>query len=81
MKITNKRNRNADSYYVNTELVDAGALKLLFLSQELSKSVPKILIPDSLNESPLLNKSDTPVMPKPNNSIKSSMRSKTQIPD
>ena len=48
----NKRNRNADSYYVNTEFTDTGALELLFPSQELSKSVPTILIPHSLNESP-----------------------------
>ena len=57
-KIINKRNRNADSYYVNTELVDTGALELLFPSQELSKSVPTIFIPDSLNDSPLLNESE-----------------------
>ena len=55
-KITNKRNRNADSYYLNTELVDTGALELLFPSQELLKSVPTILIPDPLNDSSLLNK-------------------------
>ena len=30
-KIINKRNRNADSYYVKTELVDTGALELLSL--------------------------------------------------
>ena len=47
-------NRNADSYYVNTELVDIGALELLSPSQKLSKSAPTILIPDSLNDSPLL---------------------------
>ena len=80
-KIINKRNRNADSYYANTELVDTGALELLLPSQELSKSVPTILIPDSLNDYPLLNESGTPVMPKPNNSIKSPNCSKTQIPD
>ena len=56
-KMINKRNRNADSYYVNTELVDTGVLKLVFASQALSKSVPKILIPDRLNGSPLLNES------------------------
>ena len=55
-KITNKRNRNADSYYLNTELVDTGALELLFPSQELLKSVPTILIPDPLNDSSLLKK-------------------------
>ena len=80
-KIINKRNRNADSYYVNTELVDTGALELLFTSQELSKLAPAILIPDYLNDSPLLNESETPVMRKPNNSIKSSKRSKTKISD
>ena len=80
-KIINKRNGNADSYYVNTELVDTGALELLFPSQELSKLAPAILIPDSLNDSPLLNESETPVMRKPNNSIKSSKRSKTKISD
>ena len=43
-KIINKyRNRNADSYYVNKELVDTGALELLFPSQELPKSVPTVL--------------------------------------
>ena len=36
-KIINERNRNADSYYVNTELVDTGAP-----SKERSKSVPTI---------------------------------------
>ena len=80
-KIINKRNRNADSYYVNMKLVDTGALELDFPSQELSKSVPTILIPDSLNDSPFLSESETPVMPKPNNSIKSPNHSKTQIPD
>ena len=63
----------------NTELVDTGVLELLFPSQELSKSVPAILIPDSLNDSLLLNESETPVMPKANNSIKSPNRSKAQI--
>ena len=80
-KIINIRNRNADSYYVKTELVDTGALELRFPSQELSKSNPKILILDSLKESLLLNESETPVMPKPSNSIKSPMSSKIQIPD
>ena len=56
-KMINKRNRNADSYYVNTKLVDTGVLELVFASQALSKSVPKILIPDRLNGSPLLNES------------------------
>ena len=56
-KMINKRNRNTDSYYVNTELVDTGVLELVFASQVLSKSVPKILIPDRLNGSPLLNES------------------------
>ena len=56
-KVINKRNGSADSYYVNTELVDTGALELVFPSQALSKSVPKILIPDRLNGSSLLNES------------------------
>ena len=80
-KIINKRNGNADSYYVNTELVDTGALELLFPSQELSKLAPAILIPDSLNDSPLLNESETPVMRKPNNSIKSSKHSDKIVPE
>ena len=29
-KIINERNRNTDSYYINTELVDTEVLKLLF---------------------------------------------------
>ena len=29
-KIINKRNRNSDSCYINIELVDTGALELLF---------------------------------------------------
>ena len=73
-KIINKRNPNPDSYYVNTDLADTRALELLFPSQELTKSVPKIIIPDSLNDSPLLNESETLVMPKSNNSIKSPKR-------
>ena len=60
-------------------MVVTGALELLFPSQELSKSVQ--LIPDSLNNYPLLNESETPVMPKPNNSTKSPNCSKTQILD
>ena len=73
-KIINKRNPNADTYYVNTDLADTRALELFFPSQELTKSVPTILIPDSLNDFPLLNESKTPVMPKSNNSIKSPKR-------
>ena len=67
----------ADCYYVNGELVDTEALELLFPSQELSKSVPTISIPDSVHDSLLLNESETSVMPKPNYSIKSPIRSKT----
>ena len=63
------------------ELVHTEVLQLLFPSQKLSKSVPTILIPDSLNESLLLNESEIPVMPKPNYSIRSQKRSKTQIPN
>ena len=69
----------ADSYNVNTELLDTGVLETLFPSQELSKSVPTISIPDSLNDSPLLNQNEISAMPKPNNSIKSSNRFKTQV--
>ena len=79
--ITNKRNCNVDSFYINTDLVDTGVLELLFPSQELSKSVPTILIPDSLNDSLFIKESETPVIPKPNNSIKSPKRSKIQISD
>ena len=57
----NERNPNADSYYVSKELVDTKLLELLFPPQELSKSVPAILISDSLNDSSLLNESETPV--------------------
>ena len=77
----NERNPNADSYYVSKELVDTELLELLFPPQELSKSVPAILISDSLNDSSLLNESETPVMPKWNNSIKSPKRFKKEIRD
>lgn len=40
-KIINERNRNTDSYYINTELVDTEVLKLLFNLQELSIFVHK----------------------------------------
>ena len=83
-KAINKRNYNADSYYVNTELVDTGALELFFSPQEVLKSVPTFLIPDPLNDSTLLNESETPVIPKAKikqlNQIPN-MRSTTQIPD
>ena len=36
---------------------------------------------DTLNDFPLLNKSETPVRPKSNNSTKSPKHSKTQIDD
>ena len=38
-----------------------------------------ILTQNSLNDSPILNESETPVMPKPNNYIKSQIGSKRQI--
>ena len=41
-------------------MLDTEALELIFLSQELLKSVPTILITDSLNDSLFLNKSETP---------------------
>ena len=53
----------ADSYNVNTELLDTGVLETLFPSQELSKSVPTISMPDSLNDSPLLNENEISAMP------------------
>ena len=37
-------------------------------------------MPDYLNDSPFLNESETPVIPKPNTTIKSPNRYKTQIP-
>ena len=40
-KIINERHRNTDSYYINTELLDTEALKLLFSLQELSIFVHK----------------------------------------
>ena len=52
------------------ELLCTGVLELLFLSQDLLKSVPTILIPDSLNDSLLLNQSET-----------QAKRSKIQISD
>ena len=61
--------------------MDAGVLELLFPSQELSKSVPTILTPDSLNDTLLLNESKAHVMPKQNNSIKFPNRSKRQSLD
>ena len=63
------------------ELVDTEALELLLSSRELSKSVPRNLIPDSLSDSLLLNESEIPAMPKLNNSTKSPKHSKLQIPD
>ena len=37
-KLINKRNCNADSYYVNSELVDTGELELLFFTRTIKIS-------------------------------------------
>ena len=76
----NKINRNADSYYVNSELIDLETLNLSNFSPDMQgiTLTPTISLSNTTESTPELNVNETPQLPKSGNLPNISNNSKSK---
>ena len=79
-KIINKINRNADSYYVNSELIDLETLNLPNFSPDMQGITPTatISLSNTTENTPQVNQNQTPQLPKSGNLPNISNNSKSK---